>query len=1215
MAEENTSDNSQEESDSSVKIATIDGNEAAAYVAHKLNEVIAIYPITPSSPMGEWSDEWSAQNRPNLWGSIPLVAELQSEGGASGAVHGALQAGALTTTFTASQGLLLMIPNMFKIAGELTSTVFHIAARSVAAHALSIFGDHSDVMAARPTGFAMLASNSVQEVNDFALIAQAATLEARVPFLHFFDGFRTSHEVLKIQQLSDEQMRALITDDLIDQHRQRALSPDHPVLRGSAQNPDVFFQARETVNKFYEACPAIVQSAMDKFAKVTGREYKLYQYVGSPDAERVIIVMGSGAEAVHETVEYLSSKGEKVGVVKVRLFRPFSIEAFIGSLPKTTKNIAVLDRTKEPGATGEPLYSDVVTAIAEAKASGSFPLHAEPRIIGGRYGLSSKEFTPAMVKAVFEEMKKDKPKNHFTVGIVDDVTNTSLDYDPSFDIEPPEVVRAMFYGLGADGTVGANKNSIKIIGGETDFYAQGYFVYDSKKSGSQTVSHLRFGPKPIHSTYLINQANFVACHQWFFVEKFDVLEKAAPGSVFLLNSIYGPDKVWDKLPRLIQKQIVEKHLKFYVIDAYKVARQTNMGSRINTIMQTCFFAISGVLTREQAIEQIKKSIKKTYGRKGDQVVQQNFQAVDQTLANLFEVKVPERVSSTIEMPPIVSDRAPEYVKRVTARMIEGKGDTLPVSAMPLDGTFPTATAQWEKRNIALEIPVWEPDICIQCNKCIVICPHASIRVKVFDSADMAGAPPTFKAVDFKSPEHKGMKYSLQVAPEDCTGCGLCVEFCPAKSKKEAKVKAINMKPQPPLREAEKINYEFFLNIPEVDRRTIRLDNVKDSQFLQPLFEYSGACSGCGETPYVKLVTQLFGDRTMIANATGCSSIYGGNLPTTPYTVNKDGRGPAWSNSLFEDNAEFGFGMRLAIDKQTEIAKELVRKLSSQIGDQLAKELLESDQAGEAGIYEQRDRVKQLKSKLASMSLPEAKRLLNVADNLVKRSVWIVGGDGWAYDIGYGGLDHVLASGKNVNILVLDTEVYSNTGGQMSKSTPRAAVAKFAAAGKPMRKKDLSLMALMYGNVYVARVAMGANDAQTVRAFLEAESYDGPSIIIAYSHCIEHGIDMSLGAQHQKVAVDTGYWPLFRFDPRQANDGKNPFKLDSKAPKGSVGDFTSLETRFNMLKKTHPDRVKFLMELAQDDIAQRWKMYEQLSKEFEASKSDGDGKPAAAPAMN
>ncbi len=1215
MAEENTSEKDDKHSDSSELIATIDGNEAAAYVAHKLNEVIAIYPITPSSPMGEWSDEWSAQNRPNLWGTIPLVAELQSEGGASGAVHGSLQAGALTTTFTASQGLLLMIPNMFKIAGELTSTVFHIAARSVAAHALSIFGDHSDVMAARPTGFAMLASNSVQEVNDFALIAQAATLQARVPFLHFFDGFRTSHEVLKIQQLTDEQMRALISDELVSQHRQRALSPEHPVLRGSAQNPDVFFQARETVNKFYDACPAIVQSVMDKFAKVVGREYKLFQYVGSPDADRVVIVMGSGAETVHETVEYLISKGEKVGVIKVRLFRPFSVDAFISSLPKTVRNIAVLDRTKEPGATGEPLYSDVITSLAEASTSGEFHLASMPRVIGGRYGLSSKEFTPAMVKAVFDEMKKEKPKNHFTVGIIDDVTNTSLEYDESFDIEPAEVVRGVFYGLGADGTVGANKNSIKIIGGETDFYAQGYFVYDSKKSGSTTVSHLRFGPKPIHSTYLINRANFVACHQWFFVEKFDVLEKAAPGSVFLLNSIYGPDKVWDKLPRQIQKQIIDKHLKFYVIDAYKVARQTNMGSRINTIMQTCFFAISGVLPREQAIEQIKKSIKKTYGRKGDQVVQQNFQAVDQTLANLFEVKIPDKVSSTIQMPPVVSERAPEYVKKVTARMIEGKGDMLPVSAMPIDGTFPTATSQWEKRNIALEIPVWEPDICIQCNKCVIICPHASIRVKVFDPVGLTDSPPTFKAVDFKSAEHKGMKYSLQVAPEDCTGCGLCVEFCPAKSKKEAKVKAINMKPQPPLREAERVNYDFFLNIPEVDRRTIKLDNVKDSQFLQPLFEYSGACSGCGETPYVKLVTQLFGDRTLVANATGCSSIYGGNLPTTPYTVNADGRGPAWSNSLFEDNAEFGFGMRLAIDKQTEIARELVRKLSGQIGEQLAKELLEADQSGEAGIYEQRQRVKALKDKLATMRSPESRSLLNVADNLVKRSVWIVGGDGWAYDIGYGGLDHVIASGKNVNILVLDTEVYSNTGGQMSKATSRAAVAKFAAAGKPMRKKDLSLMALMYGNVYVARVAMGANDAQTVRAFLEAESYDGPSIIIAYSHCIEHGIDMSLGAQHQKVAVETGYWPLFRFDPRLEHDGKNPFRLDSKAPKGSVSEFTSLETRFNMLKKTHPDRVEFLMKLAQEDVIERWKMYEQLSKEYEPHKAgngaDGATKATAA----
>ncbi len=1217
MAEDNKTDGEDKQSASTVSVATIDGNEAAAFVAHKLNEVIAIYPITPSSPMGEWSDEWSAQSRPNLWGTIPLVAELQSEGGASGAVHGSLQAGALTTTFTASQGLLLMIPNMFKIAGELTSTVFHIAARTVASHALSIFGDHGDVMAARPTGFAMLASNSVQEVNDFALIAQAATLEARVPFLHFFDGFRTSHEVLKIQQMSDAQMRALVSDELIRKHRERALSPDHPVLRGSAQNPDVFFQARETINKFYEACPAIVQSVMDRFAKVVGREYHLFQYVGSPEAEKVIIIMGSGAETVHETVEYLNAKGEKVGLIKVRLFRPFSVEAFVDALPKSVKGIAVLDRTKEPGATGEPLYADVVTALAEMNAAGTLPFSSMPKVIGGRYGLSSKEFTPAMVKAVFDELSKQKAKNHFTVGIVDDVTNTSLEYDDSFDTEPDDVFRGMFYGLGADGTVGANKNSIKIIGGETDFYAQGYFVYDSKKSGSQTVSHLRFGPRPIHSTYLINRANFVACHQWFFVEKFDVLEKAASGGVFLLNSIYGPDKVWDKLPRQIQKQIIDKHLKFYVIDAYKVARQTNMGSRINTIMQTCFFAISGVLPREQAIEQIKKSIKKTYGRKGDQVVQQNFLAVDQTLANLFEVKVPDQVTSTAEMPPVVSVRAPEYVKKVTARMIEGKGDTLPVSAMPIDGTFPTGTSEWEKRNIALEIPVWEEEICIQCNKCVVICPHAAIRAKVFDPSNMSNAPSTFKAVDFKSAEHKGMKYSLQVAPEDCTGCGLCVEFCPVKSKKEAKVKAINLRPQPPIREAEKVNYDFFLDIPEVDRRSIRLDNVKDSQFLQPLFEYSGACSGCGETPYVKLATQLFGDRMLVANATGCSSIYGGNLPTTPYTVTKDGRGPTWSNSLFEDNAEFGFGMRLSIDKQTEIAKELLKKLSGQIGDQLVKEILEADQSNESGIYDQRRRVGVLKEKLAAMKSPEANSLLDVADNIVKRSVWIIGGDGWAYDIGYGGLDHVLASGKNVNVLVLDTEVYSNTGGQMSKATARGAVAKFAAAGKPMRKKDLSLMALMYGNVYVARVAMGANDAQTVRAFLEAESYDGPSIILAYSHCIEHGIDMALGAQHQKVAVDTGYWPLFRFDPRLEHEGKNPFRLDSKSPKGSVEEFTSLETRFNMLKRTHPDRVKFLMELAQDDVNERWKMYEQLSKEYAPQQSGGNGenKSTKSPVMN
>jgi len=1184
------------------KMVTIDGNEAAAYVAHKLNEVIAIYPITPSSPMGEWSDEWSAQGRPNLWGTIPLVTEMQSEGGASGAVHGSLQAGALTTTFTASQGLLLMIPNMFKIAGELTSTVFHIAARSVAAHALSIFGDHSDVMAARPTGWAMLSSNSVQEVNDFAFIAQAATLATRVPFVHFFDGFRTSHEVMKIQQLQDDQMRAMIDEDAIRRHRERALSPDHPVLRGSAQNPDVFFQARETVNKFYTDCPALVQEAMDKFAKVVGRRYELFQYVGSPEAERVVVMMGSGAETAHETVEYLTGKGEKVGLVKVRLYRPFSISHFIDALPKSVRNIAVLDRTKEPGATGEPLYMDVITALAEAGSSNGRTGHAMPKVIGGRYGLSSKEFTPAMVKAVFDEMKRPAPKNHFTVGIVDDVTNTSLEYDLSFDIEPPEVVRAMFYGLGADGTVGANKNTIKIIGGETDFYAQGYFVYDSKKSGTMTTSHLRFGPKPIHSTYLVSSANFVGCHQWFFLEKYDVLEKAAPGGVFLLNSIYGPDQVWDKLPKHIQKQIIEKKLRFYVIDAYKVARQTNMGSRINTIMQTCFFAISGVLPREQAIEQIKKSIKKTYGRKGDQVVQQNFQAVDQTLANLFEVKVPAKVTSAMEMPPVVSERAPEYVRKVTSQMIAGKGDALPVSAMPIDGTFPTATAQWEKRNIALEIPVWEQDICIQCNKCIVICPHASIRVKVYDAKELAGAPSTFKVMDFKSPEHKGMKYTLQVAPEDCTGCGLCVEFCPAKSKTESKVKAINMKPQPPLRETERANYEFFLNIPEVDRRTIRFDNVKDSQFLQPLFEYSGACSGCGETPYVKLVSQLFGDRAIVANATGCSSIYGGNLPTTPWTKDTFGRGPAWSNSLFEDNAEFGLGMRLTLDKQNEYAHELMAALSKELGSELVDAIVHADQSTEAGIDEQRNRVAELKKKLANSSDPHAKELVSVADSLVKKSVWIMGGDGWAYDIGYGGLDHVLASGRNVNVLVLDTEVYSNTGGQASKSTPRAAVAKFAMSGKGLPKKDLGLIAMAYGYVYVARVAMGYNDQQTLKAFLEAESYDGPSLIVAYSHCIEHGFDMVHGLEQQKLAVQSGAWPVYRYDPRLAHEGKNPLVIESKEPTIPVSQYAYNETRYKMLTQVDEARAEELMREAQQDAKSRWTLYEQMA----AIHYDADG---------
>jgi pyruvate-ferredoxin/flavodoxin oxidoreductase len=1175
---------------------TIDGNEAAAYVAHKLNEVIAIYPITPSSNMGEWADEWSAQGKTNLWGTVPSVTEMQSEGGAAGAVHGALQSGALSTTFTASQGLLLMIPNMFKIAGELTSTVFHVSARAIAAQALSIFGDHSDVMATRSTGFAMLASNSVQEVMDMALIAQAATLESRIPFIHFFDGFRTSHEVMKIEELADEDMRALISDDLVHAHRARALSPDHPVLRGSAQNPDVYFQGRETVNPFYLATPGIVQKVMDRFKTVLGREYKIHQYYGSPTADRVIVMMGSGAEAAQEAIDYLNANGENIGLLKVRLFRPFASEIFVKTLPATVKSIAVLDRTKEPGSAGEPLYQDVVTAIAEAFASGKSSFSAFPRIVGGRYGLSSKEVTPAMIKAVFDELKKPAPKNHFTVGINDDVTNTSLPFDPSFSTEGKDVVRALFYGLGADGTVGANKNSIKIIGEDTDFYAQGYFVYDSKKSGSTTTSHLRFGPRPIHSTYLVTTANFIACHQWFFLEKFDVLKAAVPGATFLLNSIYGPDDVWVKLPRHIQKQIIEKKIRFYVIDGYDVAQKTGMGARVNTIMQTCFFAISGVLPREQAIEAIKNSIKKTYGKKGDLIVRQNFAAVDQTLENLFEVKVPDRVTSTIEMPPIVSEKAPEFIQNVTAQIMGGFGDLLPVSAMPVDGTYPTGSAQWEKRNIALEIPVWDEVTCIQCNKCALVCPHATIRIKVFDPALLAKAPPTFKSTDYRGPEYKGLKYSIQVAPEDCTGCALCVEVCPAKNKSETRLKAINMAPQPPIREAERINYDFFLDLPEADRRTAKVDSVKGSQILQPLFEYSGACSGCGETPYVKLASQLFGDRMIVANATGCSSIYGGNLPTTPWAKNRDGRGPAWSNSLFEDNAEFGLGMRLAIDKHTEIARELIQDLSSSIGPELAKAILEADQSNEAGIYEQRKRVEQLLAVLAKIATPESSNLRSLADYLVKKSVWIMGGDGWAYDIGYGGLDHVLASGKNVNILVLDTEVYSNTGGQMSKSTPRSAVAKFAAGGKPLAKKDLGMMAMMYGSVYVAAVAMGHNDMQTIRAFLEAEAYDGPSLIIAYSHCIAHGINMAKGMNNQKAAVESGHWPLYRYNPLLAREGKNPLKLDSKAPKIRFEDYAYTEARYKMLTKSNPEEAKRLMALAEEDARKRWKTYEEMAQE-------------------
>ncbi len=1184
------------------KKVTIDGNEAAAYVAFHTNEVIAIYPITPSSNMGEWCDAWSAQNKKNIWGEIPSVSELQSEGGASGSVHGALQTGALTTTFTASQGLLLMIPNMFKIAGELTSTVFHVSARSIAAQALSIFGDHSDVMAARPTGFGLLSSNSVQEVMDFALIAQAAALESRIPFVHFFDGFRTSHEVMKIEQLTIDDMKAMIDDELVIAHRKRALSSDHPVIRGTAQNPDVYFQGRETVNSYYIKAPDIVQNQMDKFAKLVGRQYHLFDYVGAPDAERIIVMMGSGADAAEETVNYLQNKGEKVGLLKVRLYRPFSIDHFISALPETTKVISILDRTKEPGASGEPLYLDVVNSISEKYVSGELPF-SYPKIVGGRYGLSSKEFTPAMVKSIFDNAKNEKPKNHFTSGIKDDVTNTSIDYDEQFSVEDKETFRGKFYGLGADGTVGANKNSIKIIGEGTDNFAQGYFVYDSKKSGSTTVSHLRFGPKPIKSSYLIHKADFIACHQQGFLEKMDMLEDAAEGATFLLNTQIPPDGVWDSLPEKVQKDLINKKMSLYVIDAYKVAGDTGMGVRINTIMQTCFFAISKIFPKDEAIAMIKNSIKKTYGTKGDKIVQMNFNAVDQTLENLHEVKIPETLTSKKKLQAaVIGDNIPEFVQEVTAQIIAGYGDQIPVSKMPIDGTFPVGTAAFEKRNIALEVPVWDDEVCIQCNKCVIVCPHATIRAKVFDEKELKNAPSTFKFTKYKAKDYgEGMMYSLQVAVEDCTGCGICVDICPAKNKKETKLKAINMHDQIPLREQESKNWDYFLTLPELDRTKVSVTKVKDSQYLQPLFEFSGACSGCGETPYVKLVSQLFGDRAVIANATGCSSIYGGNLPTTPWTMNKDGRGPAWSNSLFEDNAEFGYGFRLAIDKHNLQAKNILKRLSNEIGQDLAESLINADQKDEAGIYEQRERVEALNKKLNDLvstngkeNLNDIKHLLSLSDYLVKKSVWIMGGDGWAYDIGFGGLDHVLASGRNVNVLVLDTEVYSNTGGQMSKSTPRGAVAKFAAAGKPGAKKDLGLMAMSYGNVYVAKVAMGSNDTQTLKAFLEAEAYDGPSLIIAYSHCIAHGINMGTGMQNQKAAVDSGHWQLYRYNPDLSKEGKNPFKLESKGLKIPLKDYAYMETRYKMLTKTHPERAEQLLKEAQKDVVDKWKTYEGLN---------------------
>jgi len=1174
------------------RTVTWDANEAVADVAFRANEVIAIYPITPASPMGEHADAWSARGRRNLWEAVPQVVEMQSEGGAAGAVHGSLQAGALTTTFTASQGLLLMIPNLYKIAGELTPAVIHVAARTIATHALSIFGDHSDVYAARQTGFAMLCSCSVQEAHDMALISQAATLRSRIPFLHFFDGFRTSHEVAKTERLDDADLLALIDADDIRAHRDRALTPDRPALRGTAQNPDVFFQAREAVNPYYDACPVIVQETMDALAERTGRPYKLVDYVGHPEAERVLVLMGSGCETAQETVEWLAARGEKVGVIKIRLYRPFPGKALIEMLPPTARSLAVLDRTKEPGA-GGPLYLDVVAAAHEARAAGA--LDRELGIVGGRYGLSGKEFTPAMVKAVLDELKADRPKNGFTVGIVDDVTHTSLSWDPDFEVEPPEVVKAVFFGLGSDGTVGANKNSIKIIGEHTEGHAQGYFVYDSKKSGAKTISHLRFGPHPIRSAYLIKQADFVGCHQWSFLDRYEVVEMAAPGAVLLLNTPIPAERVWDRLPVEAQRGIIDKGLKVYVIDAYAVAREVGMRGRINTVMQTCFFAISGVLPPEQAIAAIKQAIHKSYSAKGSEVVRRNEMIVDSALDHLIELPLPGRVTTDRQRPPLVAEAAPDFVQRVTAVMLAGKGDLLPVSAFTPDGTWPTASSQWEKRGIAEQIPIWDADICVQCNKCALVCPHAAIRAKVYPQEALEGAPESFLASTWKSPPLKGQAYTIQVAPEDCTGCELCVVVCPAKDKSNPRHKALDMAPMLDHVAVERERYDYFLKLPEADRDAVRR-NAKDSQLLQPLFEYSGACSGCGETPYIKILTQLFGDRLLIANATGCSSIYGGNLPTTPYATNDAGRGPAWSNSLFEDNAEFGLGFRLAVDQLHVQARGLLKRQASDVGEVLVDAILAAPDAQETEVVEQRRRVVQLRALLADLPETGDRRALSqLADYLVRKSVWLVGGDGWAYDIGFGGLDHVLASGRDVNVLVLDTEVYSNTGGQASKATPRAAVAKFAAGGRDTPKKDLGMLAMAYGNVYVAQIAFGAKDAQTVKALMEAESYRGPSLVIAYSHCIAHGYNMRDALGQQKKAVKTGYWPLFRFDPRRAEQGAVPMQLDSKPPQGQLADFAYNEARYRILKKRDPARASVLMAQAEADIARRYEGYLALTR--------------------
>ena len=1138
-------------------MVTIDGNEAAAYVAHLTNEVIAIYPITPSSNMGEWADEWSSLGVKNLWGTVPSVIEMQSEAGAAGAIHGALQAGSLSTTFTASQGLLLMIPNMYKIAGELTPTVFHVSARSLAAQGLSIFGDHSDVMACRATGYAMFCSASVQEVMDFALIAQAATLESRVPFLHFFDGFRSSHEVTKIAKLSHEQIRTMIDEDLVKAHRDRAMNPDHPIIRGTSQNPDVYFQGRETVNPYYAAVPEIIQKRMDQLAELTGRHYKLFEYVGAEDAEQVILLMGSSIGAAQEAVEHLVAEGEKVGMIKVRLFRPFSPAHLLAALPVTVKTIGVLDRTKEPGANGEPLYLDVVTGLAEAVAEGN--MATMPRIVGGRYGLSSKEFTPAMVKAVFDELAKDKPKNRFTLGIIDDVSHSSLDWEPGFKPDVTKgVTECVFYGLGSDGTVSANKNSIKIIAEETPNYGQGYFEYDSKKAGAVTISHLRFGPNPINSTYLIgdDEASFVACHQPTFLTRYDMLAKAKDGATFLLNSPTPADQVWDDLPKSMQQQIIDKGLKFYVVDAYDIAEKTGMGRRINTIMQTCFFAISGILPKDEAIAKIKDAVKKTYGKKGQRLLDRNYAAIDATLAGLHQVQVPGAANSAFERPPVVPENAPDFVQRVTATLIANKGNSLPVSLMPADGTWPSGTTRFEKRNIALELPQWEDDLCTQCGKCPLVCPHAAIRSKIFSEDAIAQAPEGFQSAKLKGKDFpEGYRISYQIAPDDCTGCGLCVEVCPIRDRKDPSRKALNMRPAEERHDLEVPNWDFFLSLPEYDRSKLDGSKIKHAMMMQPLFEFSGACVGCGETPYIKLATQLFGDRMLIGNATGCSSIYGGNLPTTPYTTNPDGRGPSWNNSLFEDTAEFGLGLRLAVDKQTDQAREYVALLADKIGTDLADGLLKADQSTETGIFEQRQRVAALKDKLAGMDTPEAKVLLSVCENLVKRSVWIVGGDGWAYDIGYGGVDHVLSTGRDVNLLVLDTEVYSNTGGQTSKATPMGAVAKFSAGGKATFKKDLAMMAMAYENVYVAQIAFGAKDVQTIRAFLEAESFPGPSVLICYSPCIAHGVDLSNNLRQQDMAVNSGHWPLFRYDPRKIQQGENPLHMDSKMPSIPYRDYS------------------------------------------------------------